>query len=144
MPHAEQMDAISDWRKPTLSIKLASRNAYQRTRLNAGGGIRGYLTRQKRIKGFATGDMVAANVPSGKKDGNHFGRVAVRASGSFNIQTSGAVVQGISYRHCRLVQRSDGFGYAWSIAHLNPGNFPVSSRNLPSRSRAEVAVQPCG
>lgn len=37
-----------------------------------------------------------------------------------------------------------GYGYGWSIAHLNPGNFPVSSHNLPSRSRTEVAAQPCG
>jgi hypothetical protein len=81
---------------------------------------------------------------SKKRAGNHFGRVAVRASGSFNIQKSGVVVQGVSCRHCRLVQRGDGFGYAWSVAHLNPGNFPVSSHNLPSCSRTEVAVQPCG
>jgi len=37
--------------------------------------------------------------------------VAVRASGSFNIQTAQGIVQGIGYRHCRLVQRGDGYGY---------------------------------
>lgn len=88
--------------------------------------------------------MVMATVPSGKKAGIHVGRVAVRASGRFNIQKQGAVVQGISHKHCRIVQRGDGFGYSWSVAHLNPGNFPVSSHNPPTRSRAEVAAQPCG
>jgi hypothetical protein len=90
--------------------------------------------------------MVMATVPAGKKAGIHVGRVAVRATGSFNIQKHGEVVQGISYKHCRVVQRGDGFGYAWSIANHNLGtdNFPVSSHNLPSRSRARAALQPCG
>lgn len=141
-----QVDAISDWQKPTLLIKCAGRGSYQRTRLNAYGFPRGYLTRQKRIKGFATGDIVIAHVPTGKKAGTHLGRVAVRATGSFNIQTGSAVVQGIGYKYCRIVQRGDGYGYAWSVANLNPGknNFPVSSPNLPSSSRAEAALQPCG
>ena len=50
-------------------------------------------------------------VGSGKKAGTHVGRVAVRSSGSFNIQAGSGLVQGISYRHCTLVQRSDGYGY---------------------------------
>ncbi len=137
------IDAIRGWRKPALNIKCSGRGTYQRTRLDKFGFPRGYLMREKSIKGFRTGDMVMATVPNGKKAGIHVGRVAVRASGSFNIQKQGAVVQGISYKHCRVVQRGDGFGYAWSIANLNPGNFPVSSHNLPTRSRAEVAAQPC-
>ena len=43
--------------------------------------------------------------------GLHTGRVAVRASGSFNIQTVEGVVQGISHKHCKVIQRSDGYGY---------------------------------
>lgn len=50
-------------------------------------------------------------VTSGKKVGNYVGRVAVRASGSFNIRTSGELVQGISHKYCHLVQRADGYGY---------------------------------
>lgn len=138
------VDAISGWRKPTLSIKCSGRGSYQRTRLDSFGFPRGYLMREKSIKGFRTGDTVMATVPNGKKAGIHVGRVAVRKTGSFNIQKQGAVVQGITHKHCRIVQRGDGFGYTWSIANLNPGNFPASSHNLPSRSRAEVAAQPCG
>ncbi len=41
------------------------------------------------------------------------GRVAVCASGSFNILTrQGTLVQGIPARCCRLLQRADGYHYA--------------------------------
>jgi hypothetical protein len=53
--------------------------------------------------------MVKAVVPSGKKTGIHVGKVAVRASGSFNIATLTGVVQGISYKHCSVFHRADGY-----------------------------------
>jgi 5-methylcytosine-specific restriction endonuclease McrA len=105
------VDAIANWEAPSLSIKAMGRGAYQRTRLDAYGFPRGYLTRQKRIRGFQTGDMVRATVPSGKKAGTHIGRVAVRATGSFNIQTSAGVVQGINAKHCTALSRADGYNY---------------------------------
>ena len=74
---------------------------------------RSYLTRQKRVHGFATGDMVRAEVPSGKKVGTYQVRVTVRNSGSFNIQTSEGVIQGIGWRHCQQLSYNDGYGYAW-------------------------------
>ena len=67
--------------------------------------------RQKRVFGFATGDLVRAVVTAGKKQGTYVGRVVVRASGSFDIQTFAEVVQSISHRYCRLMQRGDGYGY---------------------------------
>ena len=136
------VDAISGWRKPTLSIKCAGRGSYQRTRLDRFGFPRGYLMRQKSVKGFRTGDLARADVPTGKKVGIHIGRVAIRASGSFNIQTGSAVVQGISYKHCRILQRGDGYGYAW-LTKTREGNFPISSRTLSSRSRADAALPLC-
>lgn len=139
------VSAISGWQRPTLTIKAAGRGAYQRTRLNAYGFARGYLMRQKAIKGFQTGDFVRAVVPSGKKAGTHTGRVAVRLTGSFNIQTGTTVVQGISHRHCRVLQRADGYGYAWS-SKINPGkgNFPISSHNLTGRLRLNDAAHQAG
>ncbi len=68
--------------------------------------------RTKAVKGFATGDLVKAIVPTGKKVGTHTGRVAVRASGSFNIQTRDGVVESISHRYCKQLQRGDGYGYS--------------------------------
>ncbi|MGB7709559.1 MAG: HNH endonuclease, partial [Microcoleus sp.] len=52
-----------------------------------------------------------AIVTSGKKIGTYIGRVAVRASGSFNISAS-ELVSGISYKYCSTIQRKDGYSYA--------------------------------
>ena len=96
-----------------LQVRCTGRGSYQRTRVDKYGFPCGYLTRQKRIHGFATGDMVKAVVPSGKKTGTYRGRVAVRKSGYFDIQTPEGVIQGIGWRHCRLLSFNDGYGYAW-------------------------------
>jgi hypothetical protein len=106
------VDALTGWAVPTLAIKAMGRGAYQRTRLDAYGFPRGYLTRSKRIRGFATGDMVRAEVAAGKKAGIHTGRVAVRATGSFNIQTPTGVVQGINAKYCTVLSRADGYNYS--------------------------------
>lgn len=96
-----------------LEIRCMGRGSRQRTRLTKYGFPRGYLMRQKCVHGFATGDMVEANVPKGKKAGLWRGRVAVRVSGSFNIQTPKGVIQGVGWKHCRLISHNDGYGYAW-------------------------------
>jgi RRXRR protein/HNH endonuclease len=108
------VESIPQWQRPTLTIKATGRGSYQRTRLNAYGFPNGYLIRKKTVNGFQTGDLVVATVTSGKKIGVHAGRVAIRASGSFNIQTAAGVVQGISHKHCRIIQRNDGYGYTQS------------------------------
>ncbi|GIK44766.1 MAG: hypothetical protein BroJett012_06690 [Betaproteobacteria bacterium] len=105
------VDALTGWRKPTLSIKCAGRGSYQRTRLDPFGFPRGYLMREKAAFGFRTGDLVIARVSEGKKQGVHVGRVAIRKTGSFNIQTRNGVVQGIGHKRCRILQRADGYGY---------------------------------
>ena len=111
-----QMDGVQGWqvhgwRKPVLQIRCTGRGSYQRTRLDKFGFPRGYLMRSKAVAGFATGDLVKAVVPAGAKQGSYRGRVAVRATGSFNIQTREGVVQGIHHRHCKVLQRGDGYGY---------------------------------
>lgn len=103
--------SVSLWNVPSLIIKCSGRGSYQRTRLNKYGFPRCYLMRQKSIQGFQTGDMVRAMVPKGRKAGVHEGRVAVRASGIFNIQTSDGVIQGISRKYCQILSRADGYGY---------------------------------
>ena len=109
------VESIAHWQRPTLAIKATGRGSYQRTRLDKYGFPRGYLMRQKSVKGFQTGDLVRATVTAGKKVGSYVGRVAVRSSGSFNIQNGKEVVQGIGYRCCTLVQRADGYGYSFNM-----------------------------
>ncbi len=94
-----------------LEALATGRGCYARTRPDAYGFPRLHLPRGKVHRGFATGDHVRAVVPSAKKAGTYVGRVAVRSSGSFNIKAKGGTVQGISYRHCTLLQRGDGWGY---------------------------------
>jgi 5-methylcytosine-specific restriction endonuclease McrA len=103
--------ALAGWDIAVLCIGCMGRGSYQRTRLTLHGFPRGYVMRQKQVHGFQTGDIVRATVPCGKKAGEHVGRVAVRASGDFNVQTSTAVVQGISWRYCRVLSRGDGYTY---------------------------------
>ncbi|RCJ05911.1 HNH endonuclease, partial [Cupriavidus necator] len=56
---------------------------------------------------------------------------AIRATGSFNIQTAAGVVQGISYKHCRVIQRGDGFAYSTST--VAPTTKESESRGDASR-----------
>lgn len=106
------MPGLRGWNVPVLTIKAGGRGSYRRTRLNKDGFPRGYLRRQKKAKGFQTGDIVRASLTNGKKAAIYVGRVAIRASGSFNVQTQTSTVQGISYKRCRLIQRADGYNYS--------------------------------
>ncbi len=107
----DSITAVCGWQQPTLLITANGRGAYKRTRLTAHGFPRGYLMQSKSVHGFTTGDMVRAVVPTGKKVGEYIARVAIRASGFFNLQMAPGVIQGISHKYCRLLQRGDGYGY---------------------------------
>ena len=119
LPKTHSLDAacvgtvsrLEAWDMQTLRIKATGRGSYQRTRLDSQGFPRGYLTRPKTVHGFRTGDLVRAIVPSGKNAGTHTGRVAVRASGSFNIQTGSGTIQGINWKRCRRAMPDDGYTY---------------------------------
>lgn len=86
----------------------------------------------KRVWGFQTGDTVKALVTTGKKMGLYLGRVAVRASGSFDIKTASGLVQGISHRFCTLIQRAAGYGYSLTKIALEKG--------VAGRGQAEPAA----
>jgi len=68
--------------------------------------------RSKTVRGFRTGDLVRAVVTRGKKAGNHSGRVAVRARGSFNVKTDMGTVTDVPWKCCALVQRADGYAFS--------------------------------
>jgi hypothetical protein len=93
-----------------LQIISRGRGSYQRTRVTEHGFPRGYLTRQKAIEGFQTGDLVRAEVPKGKYAGVHTGRVMIRATGSFDIKTKDGS-KTVNYKYCKLLERGDGYEY---------------------------------
>ncbi|AOY97572.1 HNH endonuclease (plasmid) [Cupriavidus sp. USMAA2-4] len=141
-----QMSHAQAWHRPTLTITCTGRGCYQRTRLDRYGFPRGYLMRGKSVYGFRTGDTVWAKIPTGKKAGEYVGRVAVRASGSFNIRAQSGLVQGIGHRHCRLVQRADGYGYQFqptdSITQEGAGSGRASHAALSLAGRKARVSRP--
>ena len=106
-----ETSALKGWSQPVLGIMAMGRGSYSRARVDRSGFPVGHLKAGISVRGFWTGDIVRAVVPPGQRQGVHSGRVAVRASGSFNVQTPSGTVQGVSHRHCRIVQRGDGYGY---------------------------------
>ncbi len=95
-----------------LEIRAMGRGSRQMCRMDQYGFPRtGAKAKEKKVHGFQTGDMVEAVVPKGKKAGRYVGRVAVRSTGSFNINTRSGTTQGISYKYCRLLQHTDGYAY---------------------------------
>lgn len=114
-----------------LIAKAQGHGSRQMCRMDRFGFPRTSPKQHRSVKGFKTGDMVCAMVPTGKKQGVYTGRVAVRSSGSFNI-TDRAVVQGISHRYCRKIHSSDGYHYQHKkIANnLNGGSERLAAARL--------------
>jgi RRXRR protein/HNH endonuclease len=92
-----------------LEIKASGHGSRQMCLPDKYGFPRTSAKTKRVVHGFRTGDRVKAVVPEGKKKGVYVGKVAVRSSGSFNITTREGTIQGISYKHCQLLQRADGY-----------------------------------
>jgi len=115
-----EVGCLYGWKQPVLLVTAMGRGSYQRTRVDKYGFPRGYLMRQKGVHGFQTGDMVRAIVPKGKNTGVHVGRVAVRASGNFNIKVGATTLTDVGWKYCRLISKSDGYGYSRAALPLPP------------------------
>jgi len=105
-PQVLKVRGIVPWR-----ITATGYGSRQMCRMDSFGFPRTGSKQHKRVEGFQTGDLVRAVVTSGTKQGTYMGKVAVRRSGRFNITTSQGIVQGIAYRYCQLIARSDGYRY---------------------------------
>ena len=108
--------------RPVLGISATGRGTRLRTRLTRFGFPRGYCLRSKRVAGLATGDLVRAVVPAGQHRGVHVGRVAIRARGSVRVGPA----DGISARHCVVLQRADGYAYVCTRGCAAPAAHPIS------------------
>jgi HNH endonuclease len=97
-----------------LQISAKGRGSRQMCRVNRYGFPRTSAKASKSVKGFQTGDMVKVIVLTGSKQGEYLGRVAVKSSGYFDIQTRTKTIEGIGYKYCHIVQRSDGYLYSYN------------------------------
>ncbi|HEY9872683.1 MAG TPA: RNA-guided endonuclease IscB [Candidatus Obscuribacterales bacterium] len=97
--------------KPLL-ISAKGHGTRQQCRTDKFGFPIRYCSRTKFHFCFQTGDIVKAVVTSGKKIGTYVGRVATRATGSFNISAPDGLVQGISHKYCKHIHKKDGYSYA--------------------------------
>ena len=94
-----------------LLITAEGRQRRQMVLMDKRGFPRTRAKQRSCVQGFRTGDIVRARVPSGKKSGSYVGRVAVRASGSFNTSTKTATIQGVAARYCTPLHHADGYSY---------------------------------
>lgn len=103
---AFQTEYVQVWR-------VVGRGTRQMCNPDSNGFPKGYKSRRKIYFDFCTGDIVNAVVPRGKYKGVWTGRLAVRASGYFDLKNFAGerICQGVSYKYCRLVQRADGWSY---------------------------------
>ena len=97
--------------KPLL-ITANGHGSRQSCRTDKFGFPNRHCSRTKFHFGFQTGDIVKSIVKTGKKVGEYIGRIATRATGSFNISTRNGLVQGISYKTCKTIHKKDGYGYS--------------------------------
>lgn len=102
-----------------LHIKATGHGSRQMCRTNQYGFPTRHRLRQKQHFGFQTGDMVKAIVPAGKYAGTHIGRVACRATGSFDITTATGKVT-VSHKHIKTIHHSDGYSYTKGLGAIPP------------------------
>lgn len=120
LPKQHYYDALSVGEVPTkfnfltdkvLVISAKGRGSRQMCRVDKYGFPRTSAKASKSVNGFQTGDIVKAVVTKGLRQGEYFGRVAIKSSGYFSIETKNGVVRDIKYKYCSLIQRGDGYSY---------------------------------
>jgi hypothetical protein len=74
--------------------------------------------RVKEVMGFRSGDIVRADIPTGKYKGSHIGRINVRANGAFRlIKTDGQQIA-VNVKYCTKIQGNDGYKYSKHIEYV--------------------------
>ncbi|MGW6394431.1 RNA-guided endonuclease IscB [Streptomyces sp. NPDC055103] len=97
---------------PVHVFTSTGRGSYARTTPDRFGFPRLVRPRRKRHQGFASGDLVQATVLKGRWTGVRTGRVSVRSTGRHSVATPLGRFNA-SHENLRLLQRADGFAYAW-------------------------------
>jgi 5-methylcytosine-specific restriction endonuclease McrA len=93
-----------------LIVKAKGHGTRQRCRPDKFGFPKAHAPSAKYFQGFQTGDIVKANIPSGKFAGNYVGRVAIRFRPSFVLQLPTQKFD-VHPKYLRTIHRADGYEY---------------------------------
>jgi 5-methylcytosine-specific restriction endonuclease McrA len=94
-----------------LRITATGRQRRQMCLVDDSGFPRSKAKASRWVRGFQTGDIVRARVPTGERAGQYTGRVAIKANGFFTIKTTRRAVPDVAHRYCQILQRADGYQY---------------------------------
>ena len=93
-----------------LLIKAFGHGVRQRCKSDAFGFPGAAAPRNKAFAGYQTGDLVKADIPKGKYEGIHHGRIAIRHRPSFRLTTEATVLD-VHPKYLTTIQRADGYAY---------------------------------
>jgi 5-methylcytosine-specific restriction endonuclease McrA len=97
--------------KPLLII-AKGHGIRQRTRPDKYGFPKAHAMRAKFFQGFQTGDIVKANIPSGKYAGRYIGRIAIRHRPSFMLLLPDQRFD-VHPKYLKTIHQADGYDYAF-------------------------------
>ncbi len=98
-------------------IEAKGRQSRQMVNMDERGFPRSNPKGASSVRGFRTGDLIKAVVPSHlKAKGVHIGRVLVRARGIFDVQTRQGRVKDVPARFCHRLHQNDGYAYQLGAA----------------------------
>lgn len=95
--------------KPLL-ISASGHGSRQSCRTDKFGFPIRYCPRTKVHFGFQTGDIVKANIPSGKYIGQFSGRITIRSRPSFSLKTTANKFD-VHPKYLNIIHQADGYGY---------------------------------
>lgn len=93
-----------------LIIKAKGHGTRQRCRPDKYGFPKAHAPKAKYFQGFQTGDMIRADIPSGKFAGSYTGRIAIRFRPSFVLQLLNRKFD-VHPKYLKTIHRSDGYEY---------------------------------
>lgn len=89
-----------------LRVKAEGQGRRKKMVNDAEGFAKGYIPKEKSFRGFQTGDIVRAKIPTGKHKGIHQGRIAIRHRPSFKLNGFD-----VHPKYLTLLQKADGYNY---------------------------------
>jgi len=95
--------------KPLL-VTARGHGSRQRCRTDKYGFPRGHAPAAKSFMGFTTGDIVKADIPSGKYAGKYTGRIAIRYRPSFVLHSVSQKFD-VHPKYLKTIHRADGYEY---------------------------------